>query len=96
MSENQTLNTPSNTSTPARRKKTWTEDPDLKVFAIYPDYWKDSWGPEPCLGHVRAYSEFYAKYKAYDKGLLPYNFTFGPKAVEVSKPKHKNKTPSNG
>ena len=36
------------------------------------------WGPRPCLGFVRADTEFDAKYAAYDKGLLPVNNTFGP------------------
>ncbi len=51
-------------------------------WLVYPDYWKSSWGQIPCLGMVRADDEFHAKYAAYDKGLLPYNFTFGPKVVK--------------
>lgn len=50
-------------------------------WAVYPDYWKDTWGQVPLLGFVRADSEFHARYAAYDKGLLPLNNTFGPKVV---------------
>jgi hypothetical protein len=52
-------------------------------YAIYPDYWKESWGPKPLLGHVFADDEFYAVREAYSKGLLTVNFTFGPRAVKV-------------
>lgn len=50
-------------------------------YAIYPDYWKQSWGQRPCLGYVRADSVFHARYAAYDAGLLPRNDTFGPEPV---------------
>lgn len=49
---------------------------------VYPDYWKESWGPKPLLGTVRADSAFHARYAAYDKRLLTYNFTFGPEVVK--------------
>ena len=52
------------------------------LWCVTPDYWKEKWGPIPVLGYVRAYSEFHAKYAAYDKGLLPVNFTFGPKVTK--------------
>lgn len=55
------------------------------VWEVYPDYWKDSWGPKPLLGYVRADSEFNAAYAAYDKGLLPYNSTFGPEIKKATK-----------
>jgi hypothetical protein len=55
-------------------------------WAIYPDYWKDSWGPLPLLGHVWADSEFEATRTAYDKKLLTVNFTIAPKAVRVPNP----------
>lgn len=56
-------------------------------YAIYPDYWKPSWGPKPLLGYVRADSVFHARYAAYDAHLLPVNFTFGPDPVlQVRKP----------
>lgn len=50
-------------------------------YAIYPDYWKQSWGPRPLLGYVKADSAFNAKYAAYDAGLLIVNGTFGPEPV---------------
>jgi hypothetical protein len=56
------------------------------LWAVYPDYWAKTWGPRPCLGFVRADTEFDAKYAAYDKGLLPVNNTFGPE-VHLQKPK---------
>lgn len=52
------------------------------AWDVYPDYWKDTWGEVPRLGTVRADSAFDAERAAYDKGLLPYNFTFGPKVVK--------------
>lgn len=50
-------------------------------FAIYPSYWKDSWGKSPLLGIVYADNEFLAERLAYDRGILPTpcNCTFGPK-----------------
>ena len=57
------------------------------LFLIYPDYWKKSWGEKPLLGTVYADSEYWAKYAAYDKKLLPYNATFGPNAVLASQDK---------
>lgn len=53
------------------------------LYAIYPDYWKKSWGPIPLLGHVRADNEFLAEREAYDRGLLTLNFTFKPRVVQV-------------
>lgn len=52
-------------------------------WAIYPDYWKQSWGPKPMLGTVTADDEFYAVREAYSKGLLPVNFTFQAQAVKI-------------
>jgi len=51
------------------------------LWAVYPDYWKSSWGPKPLLGYVRADSAFNARYAAFDKGLLPRNDTFEPEVV---------------
>lgn len=57
-------------------------------YAIYPDYWKESWGQKPLLGHVWADDEFYAVREAYSKGLLTVNYTFNAEAVKVPfKPK---------
>lgn len=68
--------------------KTKQHNPNMKLFAIYPDYWKEGWGEKPMLGYVRAYDTFYAVRKAYDLGLIRTNFTFGATAVEVAdKPK---------
>lgn len=55
-------------------------------FAIYPDYWKESWGKKPLLGFVWADDEFYAEREAYNRGLLTVNFTFRPQAVRVHTP----------
>lgn len=57
------------------------------LYAIYPDYWKTSWGQKPLLGYVRADSTFHARYAAYDAGLLIVNATFGPDPVmQIHKP----------
>lgn len=61
------------------------QERESRSFAIYPDYWKDSWGEKPLLGLVVAESEFHACRRAYDKGFLRVNFTFQPEAVEISK-----------
>lgn len=55
-------------------------------FAIYPDYWKESWGKRPMLGTVWADDEFYAVREAYNRGLLTVNFTFKPTAVKLNTP----------
>ena len=52
-------------------------------YAVYPDYWKDSWGQKPLLGHVWADDEFYAVREAYSRNLLTTNYTFGPKVVKL-------------
>lgn len=52
-------------------------------WAIYPDYWKESWGHRPMLGIVYADDEFYAAREAYTKGLLTVNFTFEPAPVKI-------------
>lgn len=50
-------------------------------YAIYPSYWKGSWGKVPLLGIVAADDEFLAERLAFDKGILPgpYNCTFKPR-----------------
>lgn len=58
------------------------------TYAIYPDYWKAAWGPKPLLGTVRADDEYYARYAALDKGLLPPNGTFGPKPFLLTRGKY--------
>lgn len=56
--------------------------PPLNLYLVYPDYWQESkWGKPPLLGRVYADSAFTAERRAYDRGLLPVNFTFGPKVV---------------
>jgi len=52
-------------------------------WAIYPDYWKQSWGNKPMLGIIYADDEFYAEREAYSKGLLPVNATFKPLPVKI-------------
>jgi hypothetical protein len=56
-------------------------------WAIYPDYWKQSWGQKPMLGIIYADDEFYAEREAYSKGLLPVNFTIRPHAVKIGEAK---------
>lgn len=58
------------------------------LWAVYPDYWKKSWGDKPFLGTVRADSEFDAILAAYDYKLVHYSFSFGPE-VKVIEPKAK-------
>ena len=66
-----------------RFKSKKVNDPNLRLYAIYTDYWPEKWGEAPLLGHVRAYEPFYAVRKAYDHNLVRVNFTFGVKAIEV-------------
>ena len=56
-------------------------------WAIYPDYWKLSWGQKPMLGIIYADDEFYAEREAYSKGLMPVNFTVRPQAVKIGEAK---------
>jgi len=62
-------------------------------YAIYPSYWKDSWGRAPLLGIVFADNEFLAEKLAYDKGILPtpFNCTFQPKIKNLGPNKNLNK-----
>lgn len=60
--------------------------PGKYKWAIYPDYWKESWGKRPMLGTVWADDEFYAEREAYNRGLLTVNYTFRPKAVKLNTP----------
>lgn len=53
------------------------------LFAIYPDYWKKSWGEKPILGYVWSSDEYWATYDAYDKGIIPRNDTIKPKPVRI-------------
>ena len=68
-----------------------THNPDMKLFAVYPDYWKVKWGDKPLLGYVRATDSFSAERKAYDIGLMPVNFTIRPEVQEVTSPVKKYK-----
>lgn len=52
-------------------------------WSVYPDYWKESWGQRPLLGHVFADTAFYARREAYTKGLLTVNYTFGPEVIRL-------------
>ena len=60
------------------------EKEQSRSFAIYPDYWKESWGDKPLLGVVVAENEFHACRRAYDTGIMRVNFTISPEAVEIS------------
>lgn len=57
---------------------------ESRYFAIYPDYWKETWGEKPLLGVVVAENDFHAQRRAYDRNFLRVNFTFGPEAVEIT------------
>lgn len=78
---------PSKTNVPFVRAKRPFDHSDNKwrgyeySWAVYPDYWKPTWGPKPLLGYVRADSAFNARYAAFDKGLLPRNDTFEPEVI---------------
>ena len=61
-------------------------NPDMKLYAVYPDYWKDKWGDKPLLGYVRATDPFSAERKAYDVGIITVNFTIRPEVKEVDAP----------
>lgn len=82
---------PGKADAPAAAKPRRSDPSDNKmrgyryVWEVYPDYWKASWGEKPLLGYVRADSEFNAQYAAYDKKLLPLNFTFGPEVRKATK-----------
>lgn len=52
------------------------------LWEVYPDNWPND--KAPLLGYVRADSEYWAKYAAYDAGLLPYNASFGPSVVPAA------------
>lgn len=69
---------------PSYNKSDKPHNPDMKLYAVFPDYWKDKWGDRPLLGYVRATDSFSAERKAYDIGLLRVNFTFKPEVKEVS------------
>ena len=55
------------------------------TYLIYPSNWKDSWGEKPFLGLVKADSIYWAKYAAYDEGLVPFNSTFDPYPVLLTR-----------
>lgn len=71
-----------NVVTEAPRRRSFYGPGKFK-WAIYPDYWKDKWGPKPVLGTVYADDEFIAEREAYNKGLLTVNFTFKPEPVKI-------------
>jgi hypothetical protein len=64
-------------------------------WAIYPDYWKASWGPKPMLGIIYADDEFYAEREAYSKGLLTVNYTIRPQPVKIGEAKPRPPRPHN-
>lgn len=53
------------------------------LYEIQPSYWDKSWGLKPVFGYVRADNPYFARYAAFDKGLVPLNSTFEPKPVLV-------------
>ena len=73
------METKDQTRPPARRRQHYGK----YRWAVYPDYWKDSWGRKPLLGYVFADDEFYAVREAYNRGLLTVNFTFEPEVVNL-------------
>jgi hypothetical protein len=56
------------------------------VYEVKPGYgWNTKkWGPAPLLGYVRADSEYWALYAAYNKGIAQPNVTF---EYDISKAK---------
>jgi hypothetical protein len=52
------------------------------VWAIYPDYWPESWGRPPLFGYVSADDKFCAERVAFDAGIVPDNDTFRPRPVK--------------
>lgn len=60
---------------------------EVNIYAIYPDYWKETWGEKPLLGFVKAFNEFEASRRAYTAGLLRQNFTFEPQPVLMDRKK---------
>lgn len=42
-----------------------------KIWSVFPGTWNNSWGPRPNLGYVKADSKYWARYAAYDAGILP-------------------------
>lgn len=55
---------------------------EKEKYLVFPDFWKPAWGDRPLLGIVYAEDLFEGERKAYEKGLLPMNITFGPKLVK--------------
>lgn len=64
------------------------------LYAIYPSPWKESWGRKPCLGTVRADSVHFAKYAAYDNGLMPLNGSVEPEPILLKRKKAATPQPS--
>jgi hypothetical protein len=77
------MNKTYNAERPFRKPNRSFYGPGKFKYAIYPDFWKNTWGQKPLLGYVWADDEFYAIREAYSKNLLTYNYTFGPKAVKI-------------
>ena len=65
-------------------------------WAIYPDFWKDTWGKRPLLGYVVAEDEFSAEREAYFKGLLPANSTLKPQPINVGPTRYRSRAASKG
>jgi hypothetical protein len=78
------------TASPQPEKRTYNFYGHGKFrYAIYPDFWADTWGDKPMLGVVYADCEFYAEREAYTRGILPLNWSIRPVAVcvGVAKPR---------
>ena len=63
-------------------------------YAVYPDFWKNSWGKVPLLGIVSADNEFLAERLALDRGFLKpvgSNFRFKNLGVNRAEERRFNK-----
>lgn len=56
-------------------------------WAIYPAFWKKSWGDIPLIGYVYADDEFYAEREARARNYVPLNWDMEIEWVMFSKPR---------
>jgi hypothetical protein len=61
---------------------------ELQLFAVFPDSWNEKkYGPAPLLGYVYETNEYWARYAAFDGGIVRYSpISFGPKVVKTNGP----------
>lgn len=63
------------------------------LYEIRLSSWREGWGNPPVLGYVRADSEFYARYAAFDKGLVPTGSPADVMPMKVDRPSKKSVKP---